>query len=87
MRFGVRCDHHLLRCRLYDRSTGPPAALAALRIISAIVAFVCVFLYELYDDAAAFDAHRGMPHYRRFDAGTAAMIASKDVATWALVQG
>ncbi|KIT16164.1 putative quinol monooxygenase [Jannaschia aquimarina] len=46
-----------------------------------------VFLYELYADAAAFDAHRQMPHYKLFDAAVAPMIASKAVSTWARVEG
>lgn len=46
-----------------------------------------VFLYELYDDAAAFDRHRETPHYARFDAAATSLIRVKDVATWSVVQG
>ena len=46
-----------------------------------------VFLYELYDDAAGFDAHRATPHYARFDAGAAPLIRSKAVQTWETVAG
>lgn len=38
-----------------------------------------VFLYELYDDRAAFDAHMGMDHFKAFDAAAVEMIASKSV--------
>ena len=38
-----------------------------------------VFLYELYDDRAAFDAHLASEHFKKFDAATAAMIASRQV--------
>lgn len=45
-----------------------------------------VLLYELYDDAAAFDAHLTAVHFKRFDAATAAMIADKTVRTYADVR-
>ena len=38
-----------------------------------------IFLYELYDDRAAFEAHRASPHFRSFDAASADMITSKHV--------
>ncbi len=38
-----------------------------------------VFLYELYDDRAAFEAHLGTSHFKRFDAAASPMIASKAV--------
>ena len=38
-----------------------------------------IFLYELYDDQAAFDAHLGTPHFKAFDEATADMIRSKSV--------
>lgn len=40
------------------------------------------FLYELYDDRAAFDAHLASPHFKAFAAATEAMIDAKRVATW-----
>ncbi len=40
-----------------------------------------VFLYELYTDAAAFDAHLKTSHFGAFDAAAAGMIESKDVKT------
>lgn len=41
-----------------------------------------VFLYEVYDDRAAFDAHLETPHFHSFDAAVADMVISKDVSTW-----
>ena len=41
-----------------------------------------VFLYEIYDDAAAFDAHLATAHFRSFDAETRGMVAAKTVVTW-----
>ncbi|MEM8537121.1 MAG: putative quinol monooxygenase [Pseudomonadota bacterium] len=45
-----------------------------------------IFLYEIYDDRAAFDAHLASAHFRSFDAATAAMIAAKSVQTFDTVQ-
>lgn len=44
-----------------------------------------VGLYELYTDAAAFDAHLASAHFKTFDAAVSAMIASKSVQTYAKV--
>ncbi|KUF10048.1 putative quinol monooxygenase [Pseudoponticoccus marisrubri] len=41
-----------------------------------------VFLYEIYDSAAAFDAHLDSAHFKAFDAQVAGMIAEKTVTTW-----
>lgn len=41
-----------------------------------------VFLYELYSDAAAFQAHLATGHFKTFDAATADMIADKQVACY-----
>ena len=38
-----------------------------------------VFLYELYDDAAAFDAHRRTSHFLAMEAETAGWVQSKTV--------
>lgn len=38
-----------------------------------------VFLYELYDDAAAFQAHLDSAHFRAFDAAIADLVADKQV--------
>jgi quinol monooxygenase YgiN len=40
------------------------------------------FLYELYDDRAAFDVHLASEHFRVFDAATKDMLAGKTVNTW-----
>lgn len=44
-----------------------------------------VFLYEIYSDASAFEAHKVTPHFRKFDTTTTAMIVSKSVQTFARV--
>lgn len=41
-----------------------------------------VFLYELYSDRAAFDAHLASDHFKTFDTAVAPMIAQKDIHTW-----
>lgn len=41
-----------------------------------------IFLYELYDDADAFDAHLATTHFKEFDAIVAGMIATKSVETY-----
>ena len=38
-----------------------------------------VFLYEIYDDRAAFDAHLATMHFKRFDAAVGDMVAAKAV--------
>ncbi|MDH3452805.1 MAG: antibiotic biosynthesis monooxygenase [Gammaproteobacteria bacterium] len=37
------------------------------------------FLYEIYRDRAAFDAHLDSPHYKHFDATVTPMVANKTV--------
>jgi (4S)-4-hydroxy-5-phosphonooxypentane-2,3-dione isomerase len=44
-----------------------------------------IFLYELYDDRAAFDLHRATAHFKAFDAATTAMIAKKTVHSYELI--
>jgi (4S)-4-hydroxy-5-phosphonooxypentane-2,3-dione isomerase len=44
-----------------------------------------IFLYEIYDDRAAFEAHVKTPHFKSFDMASAALIASKQVAEYDLV--
>ena len=44
-----------------------------------------VFLYELYDDEAAFQTHMKQPHFAKFEDEAGAMITSKSVATFAQV--
>ena len=38
-----------------------------------------VFLYEVYDDRAAFEAHLATAHFKTFDAAVAEMVAEKKV--------
>ncbi len=38
-----------------------------------------IFLYEAYDDRAAFDAHLASPHFRAFDSTVAPWIGAKVV--------
>ena len=38
-----------------------------------------VFLYEIYDDRAAFDAHTTTDHFYAFEAAAEGMIAHKEV--------
>jgi autoinducer 2-degrading protein len=45
-----------------------------------------VFLYELYTNRAAFDAHLASAHFKTFDAAVASMIADKIIQTWDTVQ-
>lgn len=44
-----------------------------------------VFLYEIYDDAAAFQEHLRTSHFLAFDAQVSTMISSKSVATYSKV--
>ncbi|WP_018698266.1 putative quinol monooxygenase [Amorphus coralli] len=41
-----------------------------------------VFLYEVYDDRAAFDAHLASDHFHAFDATVAPLLSAKTVQTW-----
>lgn len=36
-----------------------------------------VFLYEIYDDEVAFNAHLSSPHFKAFDVATRDMVAGK----------
>ena len=38
-----------------------------------------VFLYEVYDNAAALDAHRATDHFKKYQAVTANMVAKREV--------
>jgi len=44
-----------------------------------------VFLYEVYQNKAAFDAHLLMPHFLQFNEATAHMIVQKDIQTFTQV--
>jgi quinol monooxygenase YgiN len=41
-----------------------------------------VFLYEIYDDEAAFKAHLGTDHYLRFNARVTPWVADKRIVTY-----
>lgn len=43
-----------------------------------------VFLYELYDDRVAFDAHLAAAHFKEFDGAVKVMVASKAVHAYEL---
>ncbi|MBH69552.1 MAG: antibiotic biosynthesis monooxygenase [Rhodospirillaceae bacterium] len=45
------------------------------------------FLYEVYDDREAFDAHLLTTHFKRFDDAVAPMLEAKEVKVLKLVQG
>jgi quinol monooxygenase YgiN len=38
-----------------------------------------VVLYEIYDDAAAFEVHKRTPHFAAFDRDSAPLVAAKAV--------
>jgi (4S)-4-hydroxy-5-phosphonooxypentane-2,3-dione isomerase len=40
------------------------------------------FLYEVYTDGAAFEAHRGMPHFKEYDVAVRDWVLSKKVETY-----
>ena len=44
-----------------------------------------VFLYEIYDDRAAFDAHLKTAHFDVFNRESAELVSSKDVTFLSLV--
>ena len=43
-----------------------------------------VLLYEIYDDRAAFDAHKKTAHFAAFDQASAAYVAGKTVSEYTL---
>lgn len=43
-----------------------------------------VFLFEIYDDRAAFDAHLDSAHFKAFAAETAPWIVERTIETWML---
>lgn len=42
------------------------------------------FLYEIYSDAAAFDAHLASEHFKDFNALVTPWVVNKTVASWRL---
>lgn len=47
----------------------------------------CVYLYEKYSDAAAFDAHLQSAHFQSFDSLVKPWVVNKTVRTWHQVRG
>ena len=43
-----------------------------------------VFLFEVYDDRAAFDAHLASAHFRDFDAEVRPWVRDRKVELWSL---
>ena len=41
-----------------------------------------VFLYEVYDDASAFQAHLATPHFHHFDDTVRGWVTAKTVRCW-----
>ena len=44
-----------------------------------------IFLYEIYRDRSAFDAHLASAHFLSFDAASRPMVARKEVSCWELL--
>jgi len=44
-----------------------------------------VFLYELYTDEAAFNAHLETGHFKNFEAAVRDLLESKTVETWNMI--
>ena len=42
------------------------------------------FLYEIYDDDAAFEVHKQTPHFHAFDQASAPLVTSKKVEIYLL---
>lgn len=66
-----KCDES--DCRRFDVCTDPASP-------------DTVLLYELYNDAAAFQAHLDTAHFKDFDAAAAPLIAEKRVLTFSEVR-
>ena len=45
-----------------------------------------IYLYEIYDDRAAFEAHLQTPHYAVFDKAVGPWVASKVVKVYSRLQ-
>lgn len=43
-----------------------------------------IFLYEVYDDGAAFDLHRESDHYERFNEITSPLLDGRSADFWTL---
>ena len=45
-----------------------------------------IFLYEIYDDEAAFKHHLQTQHFKEFDAAVQPWLASKTVTAWERIE-
>lgn len=45
-----------------------------------------IFLFEVYDDRAAFDVHLASRHFRDFDAEVGSWVQSRQVELWTLAE-
>jgi autoinducer 2-degrading protein len=45
-----------------------------------------VFFFEVYDNAAALDAHRATDHFKKYAAATKDMVAKRDVKQFLSVE-
>ncbi len=45
-----------------------------------------VFLYELYEDRAAFDTHLASAHFKSFAAASQSMITARTIRSWRRLQ-
>ena len=46
-----------------------------------------IFLYGVYDDEAAFDAHRNSPHYRDFAKASEPLMLAKTMRAFHMLEG
>ena len=44
-----------------------------------------IFLYEIYDDAAAFERHKAAPHYGKFNQAIDGMVLKKAVRLFTII--
>jgi quinol monooxygenase YgiN len=44
-----------------------------------------VFLYEVYDNEAALEAHRQTPHFKKYQAATQGMVADRNVRAMSVI--
>lgn len=46
-----------------------------------------LFLYELYENEAAFEAHQKMPHFAAMGLAAKGLVADRSLTTWSVVEG
>lgn len=46
-----------------------------------------IVLYEIYENAEAFEAHKKTPHFQQFDADTQALVRDRSLSRFALNNG